>query len=209
MCIRDRISEATPGYFGDRGKVGTVQPNHGLDAVFGVREDEVEFMPDIGDRIHLEWNGKPVAGGGFLQAYAPTTGTARGAFADGRTAVIEHSFGAGRTLLVGTHPGIAYFRTSNPDNLAYFADGLAWAGKKPRVSLSNPKLQARLHEGPEGAVLWVLNPTRESQKAEISVDQQIASFGEPYWSTYPDAMGAGTITVPPRDVLILRLNKAA
>ncbi|HTM76044.1 MAG TPA: alpha-amylase family protein, partial [Devosia sp.] len=29
------ISEATPGYFGDRGKVGTVQPNNGLDAVFG------------------------------------------------------------------------------------------------------------------------------------------------------------------------------
>ena len=30
------ISEATPGYFGDRGKVGTVQPHNGLDVVFGV-----------------------------------------------------------------------------------------------------------------------------------------------------------------------------
>ena len=201
------ISEATPGYFGDRGKVGTVQPHNGLDRVFGARESDVEFMPDIGDRIHLEWNGKPVAGGGFLQAYAPSTGTARGAFTDGRTAVVEHSFGEGRTLLVGTHPGIAYFRTSNADNLAYFADVLDWAGKKPRVTMSNLKLHARLHEGPDGAVLWVINPTRESQKAEISVDQQSASFGEPYWSTYPDAVGAGTINVPPRDVLIVRLHK--
>ena len=68
------ISEATPGYFGDRGKVGTVQPNNGLDAVFGAREADVEFMPDIGDRIALELDGKPVEGGGFLQAYTATTG---------------------------------------------------------------------------------------------------------------------------------------
>ncbi|WP_172123660.1 MULTISPECIES: beta-galactosidase [unclassified Devosia] len=202
------ISEATPGYFGDRGKVGTVQPNNGLDGVFGARESEVEFMPDIGDRIRFDFSGKPVGGGGFLQSYAPTTGTARGGFTDGRTAVVENSFGEGRTLLVGTHPGIAYFRTSNAENLAYFADVLAWTGNKPRVTLSNPQLHARLHEGPEGAVLWVINPTREAQKAEVMVDQQIASLGEPYWSSYNAADGAGTITVPARDVLIVRLNKS-
>ena len=44
------ICEACPGYFGDRGHVGTRQPNHGLDRVFGAVEDEVEFMPDIADR---------------------------------------------------------------------------------------------------------------------------------------------------------------
>ncbi|MGO7690281.1 beta-galactosidase trimerization domain-containing protein, partial [Rhizobium ruizarguesonis] len=51
------IAEACPGYFGDRGHVGTVQPNMGLDEVFGAREEDVEFMPDIGDRIHFDLDG--------------------------------------------------------------------------------------------------------------------------------------------------------
>ncbi len=47
---------ACPGYFGDRGHVGQVQPKMGLDEVFGAREEEVEFMPDIGDRIHFKFD---------------------------------------------------------------------------------------------------------------------------------------------------------
>lgn len=199
------ISEATPGYFGDRGKVGTVQPNNGLDAVFGVREDEVEFMPDIGDRIRFEFDGKPVKGGGFLQSYAPTSGTARGRFDDGRTAVVEHSFGAGRTLLVGTNPGIAYFKESNADNLRYFADVLTWAGRTPQVRLSNPVLQARLHEGPEGRILWVLNPSRETQQSSVTLDGGEASFGKAYWSSQGASASGSAITIPARDALVVRL----
>ena len=85
------ISEACPGYFGDRGRVGTVQPNNGLDAVFGAREVEVEFMPDIADRSGFTYQGNRITAGGFLQAYAPTTGTPRGDFADGRLAVVENA----------------------------------------------------------------------------------------------------------------------
>ena len=98
------IAEACPGYFGDRGTVGTTQPNFGLDRVFGAREDEVEFMPDIGDRIHFTFDGKPVQGGGLLQSYHATTGTPRGTFNDGRICMVEHRFGAGQTLLIGTNP---------------------------------------------------------------------------------------------------------
>ena len=43
------IAEGCPGYFGDHGHVGTVQPNHGLDALFGARESYVEFTPDLLD----------------------------------------------------------------------------------------------------------------------------------------------------------------
>jgi len=199
------ISEATPGYFGDRGKVGTVQPNNGLDAVFGATEDEVEFMPDIGDRIRLEFNGKPIKGGGFLQSYTPTTGTVRGKFADGRLAVVENSFGKGKTLLIGTHPGVAYFKDSNADNLAWFADALAWTGRTQHVRLSNPALQARLHEGPNGKVLWVMNATRDKQKAAVALAVGTPSFGPTYWANEGASASGDTITVPPRDVLIVRL----
>jgi beta-galactosidase len=200
------ISEATPGYFGDRGKVGTVQPHNGLDRVFGAREVDVEFMPDIGDRIHLTFNGKPVDGGGFLQAYVPTTGTILGSFTDGRQAIVENRFGQGRTLLIGTHPGIAYFKTSNPDNLRFFADAFAWTGKTQQVRLSNPALQARLHMGEAGQILWILNPTRDSQSATLSINGQAPSFGHRFWSNEGASTEGDTVVIPPRDVVIVGLE---
>ncbi|WP_108460203.1 beta-galactosidase [Devosia naphthalenivorans] len=199
------ISEATPGYFGDRGKVGTVQPNSGLDAVFGARENEVEFMPDIANRIRFDFDGKTLVGGGFLQSYTPTTGTVRGKFSDGRIAVIENQHGSGRSLLVGTHPGVAYFKTSNAENLGYFADVFAWTGKTQHVAVSNHVLQARLHDGPQGKVLWLINPTREAQETIVTLATGAFNAGHCYWG---EAAGssAGKFTVPARDVLVLGMG---
>jgi len=200
------ISEATPGYFGDRGKVGTVQPNNGLDVVFGVREDEVEFMPDIGDRIRFALDGAPVQGGGFLQSYLPTTGQERGQFADGRIAVVEHRHGKGRTLLVGTNPGIAYFKTSSAANLRYFANVFAWTGRTRRVHLDNPVLQARLHQGPSGHhVLWVLNSTRAAQRATVTVEGALARFGAAHWQGAGARANGSQVVVPARDALVVEI----
>ena len=156
------ISEACPGYFGDRGRVGTVQPNNGLDAVFGAREAEVEFMPDIANRYGFTFNDNKVTAGGFLQSYAATTGTPRGAFADGRLAVVENAHGKGRTLLVGTHPSVDYYRTSAASGRRWFADAFAWTGKAQRVAVDNPAVQVRAHEGDGRTYLWFVNATREA-----------------------------------------------
>lgn len=203
------ISEATPGYFGDRGKVGTVQPNNGLDQVFGVREDEVEFMPDIGDRISFTFGRDAIQGGGFLQSYTLTGGKELGRFADGRIAVVEHSFGKGRTLLVGTHPGVGYFTTTSDAGRQYFADAFAWTGKSQHVSLSNPHLQARVH-GADGQAqtLWVLNPTREPQTADVTFGSHLGKpgFGETHWAGGTASVSGTSITVPPRDGLVVRLT---
>jgi beta-galactosidase len=198
------ISEATPGYFGDRGKVGTVQPNNGLDVVFGARENDVEFMPDIGDRIHFALDGAPVAGGGFLQSYTATTGRPRGNFDDGRLAVVENTHGKGRTLLVGTHPGIANFKTSSAENLGYFAKVFEWTGRSRNLATGNPALIARLHTGPDGGAIYVLNPTREEQKATIALGHEHKSLriGGAYWGS----ADGPAVVVPPRDVLILKLQ---
>jgi beta-galactosidase len=197
------ISEATPGYFGDRGKVGTRQPNHGLDAVFGVVEDEVEFMPDIGDRIRFDFDDKPVRGGGFLQSYRLEGATARGSFADGRTAVAEHSYKKGRTLLVGTNPGIGYFKHSEADNRRYFADVLAWTGTTQRIVLSDNRVQARLHEAGGRKVLWIVNPLREAIAITVEVDGRQASASRAFWGE--DVQG-GRATVGGRDVVVVELT---
>ena len=95
----------------------------GLDAVFGAREDEVEFMPDIGDRIHFELDGAAVDGGGFLQSYR--LDRRHGDAATSPTAVLPSSkmpIGKGRTLLIGTNPSVAYYRTQGKANGAFFAE---------------------------------------------------------------------------------------
>ncbi len=184
-----------------------MQPNFGLDAVFGVREAEVEFMPDIGDRIHLAMDGKPVAGGGFLQSYTLQGGKDRGHYDDGRLAIVEHTHGKGRTLLVGTHPSIGYFRESGDDNRRYFADVFAWTGKTQHVRLSNPAMQARLHKSADGACLWVINPTRSVQKASVAFGGQhgTPSLGGVSWGD-GSAVTGNQISVPPRDALVVRLT---
>lgn len=196
------ISEATPGYFGDRGKVGTVQPNNGLDKVFGVREAEVEFMPDLGDRIAFDFGGQTIRGGGFLQSYTLDGAKELGRFADGRLAVAEHAYGAGKTLLVGTNPGIGYFKKSEAASKAYFAAVLDWAGAKQRVVISDNRLQARLHVAGDRKTLWILNPLREAVSLNVSVDGKPARAGKAHWGTMS---GSGTLSVPARDVVIVEL----
>ena len=200
------ISEGCIAYFGDRGHVGVRQPNFGLDEVFGAREDEVEFMPDIGDRIRLTMDGNPIAGGGYLQSYQLAGGRERGRYADGRLAAVEHAFGAGRTLLVGTHPSIGYFRESGEPNRRYFADMFAWTGKTQHVWLSNPALQARLHKGAHEAFLWIINPTRRSEEATVRVgphDGRLVA-DTVLWGD-PRAIEGGRVSVPARDALVVRL----
>ena len=51
------ICEGFPGYFGDRGHVGEVQPNLGLDRLFGASERYVEFTPDLLENLTLQVRG--------------------------------------------------------------------------------------------------------------------------------------------------------
>src|SRR5262249_43381426 len=76
------VSEGCPGYFGDGGTVGTVQPNLGLDQLFGARETYVQFTPDILDRLTLTVRDKEIGGGYFLQEYKLAGGQTVGQYAN-------------------------------------------------------------------------------------------------------------------------------
>ncbi|MBV9171367.1 MAG: beta-galactosidase trimerization domain-containing protein, partial [Chloroflexi bacterium] len=178
------VSEGCPGYFGDHGHVGTQQPNLGLDVVFGARERNVEFMPDLGDSIAVSLSGNTLAGALFAQTYEVAGGEAVG-FIDGAPAIVDHTYGRGRTRLAGTFPGAARTRLDAPPgpvprpsgstftthrsaslelapaaerlaaSRAFFADLLNWAGVTPHVRADDPELIARLHHEPEGGALYL------------------------------------------------------
>ena len=204
------ICEGLPAYFGDHGHVGTVQPNTGLDEVFGAREKYVEFDPDISEDLMLEVKGKKIYGRYFRQDYSLHGGREAGQYSNGNTAAVENTFGQGRTMLMGTFPGAGYYLHHGSATRELFADFLKMAGVVPRVSIDDPSVQARLHKGPGGTYLWVTNSTRAAKKVTVSL---VAGEGE--FKSAKDLWGTGailrngrqlTMNVPARDAVVAALR---
>ena len=206
------VSEGLPGYFGERGKVGTRQPNLGLDELFGARESYVEFTPDLLDNLKLQVQGKTIGGRFFIQKYKLANGAkAVGQFEAGETAAVEHGFQKGRALLIGTFPGAAYFLHHSPDTKAFFASLLDWAGIKQQIRVSTPEVKARLHTGASGNYLWILNPTRQPRTATVTMERSAASFSsaQDVWmrgAKVKVERGALELTIDERNAAILRLD---
>jgi beta-galactosidase len=204
------VSEGCPAYFGDHGHVGTVQPNHGLDTVFGGREQYVEFTPDILDDLALIVSGKALRGSTYLQAYEPQAGTAVGWYADGRVAALEHSHGKGKTLLIGTMVGAGYGFAPSEEGRAWFRSLLDWAGVAQHVQTDDAAVTVRLHRGAAGRLyLWVVNPTRERRTVRVDLSQtwRGRGIGRTHWGDAPTLLSGPSIhiVVGERDATIVEL----
>ena len=203
------ISEGCPAYFGNLGRVGLQQPNYGLDELFGVKQEYVQFTPDILGDLKVSLNeGKEFSGSLYLQSYQTTTGIELGKFEDGKKAVIENAFGKGKTLLIGTFPGYAYYSKHDDQTKSFFRNVLAWAGIKQNVKVSDNKLIARLHVNKNNVFLWITNATRETISAEIMVSEKLGKFtgcksasGESK-SVYDNSF---SVTIPERNVGVYKM----
>jgi len=202
------VCEGCPGYFGDRGRVGTTQPNLGLDALFGAREVDVEFTPDLLTDLRWNLNGTRAWGGLFMQAYEPTTGTPVGWYDDGRIAAVDHTYGRGRTRLMGTMPSAGH--GAHPENgcADLFADVLAYGAKRRHVHCSDPRIKARLHAGAGGTYLWVANPARRPLPVRLELSEAWGPFASARTLSGAEAQIEGrivTLAAGARDVTVLAL----
>jgi beta-galactosidase len=202
------VSEGCPGYFGDGGTVGTVQPNLGLDQLFGARETYVQFTPDLLGKLGLTVKGKEVIGQYFLQEYKLAGGQAAGQYANGHIAAVENTSGAGKTLLIGTFPGGGYFHSHTAAAREFFAGLLAWAGVEQQVQSSDPEVKARLHKGAGGTYLWVVNPTRTARTVKISLPSTFQRAVELWQESSRPTVSGNTVetTVGDRDAAVIRLE---
>ena len=185
-----------------------MQPNHGLDELFGAREAYVEFTPDILEDVRFVSGGLSVPGGVFLQAFEPTSGTAAGWYEDGTVAVVDHAFGAGRTRLIGTMAGAGYGRNEDPGGGAFFAGCLAFGAKTQHVECSDPNVWARLHDGDGGRYLWVANPLRREVPVRVRLSEALDGFSaaRPLWGEGGTIDGSSLdMSVEGRNVSILEL----
>jgi beta-galactosidase len=203
------ISEGCPAYFGDGAHVGMVQPNYGLDEVFGARESYVEFTPDILGDLRANLSGTSFWGGIFLQAYEPTTGTPAGWYEDGKIAVVDNHYGAGRTRLIGTMAGAGHATHPKDGSAAFFAKLFEFGGKAQHVRSSDPQVKARLHKGEGGVYLWIANPTRQPRPVRVDVGEIGGAFttATRHWGADAEVEGRTVVlTAPARDVTVLALQ---
>ncbi|HEY5560257.1 MAG TPA: alpha-amylase family protein [Clostridiaceae bacterium] len=201
------IVEGCPAYFGDNGTVGIVQPNYGFQEACGAVEQSVEFMPDLGDKIVFDYEGKQIDGGLFLQAYKVKSGKEIGRYEDGRIAAVQNSFGKGQILLIGTYPSEGYYRNQTTDNRNFFASLLTWADKEQLVKVSNTKLQVRIRKCDEGTYLWAINPTNGEESAEIILSEVVTGIKTKLWGDNMPVFKNGSISIciPPKDAVIIQI----
>jgi beta-galactosidase len=205
------VSEGLPAYFGERGKVGTRQPNYALDELFGAQETYVEFTPDLLDSLKFDVKGKPVGGRFFLQQYQTAGGEIAGKYPGGETAAVEHRAGKGKTLLLGSFPGGSYFLNHAPDTRAFFASLLEWAGVHQLAKTGEAEVKARIHTGAGGTYLWVINPTRQKRTSTVILEQRAGKFsnGSDLWrpEAKPQISGSTVnVVLEDRDAAVIRLE---
>lgn len=203
------VSEGCPGYFGgDDASVGAVQPNLGLDQLFGARETYVQFTPDLLGRLTLTVKGKQIVGQYFLQEYRLAGGEAAGTYANGHIAAVEHATGAGKTLLIGTFPGGGYFRNHTPATREFFAGLLEWAGVQQQVQSSDAEVKARLHRGAGGTFLWVVNPTRTPKTVKVTLPAAFQRSADLWQESNQPAVAGNVVTtmVGDRNAAVIRLE---
>ncbi|MEZ4733586.1 MAG: beta-galactosidase [Caldilineaceae bacterium] len=203
------VAEGCPAYWGDQAHVGTVQPNLGLDELFGCRESYVEFTPDILGDLKFNFSGLPTWGGIFRQAYTPTTGTPVGWYADGQVAAVDNNYGKGKTRLLGTMVGAGYAAHSQEGTSPFFAGLLDFAGKAQQIVSSDPQVKARLHIGEGGAYLWIANPTRQARPVRLTLSQAWGPFTKctSLWGATAAIEGQTlVITALARDVSVVQVQ---
>jgi beta-galactosidase len=210
------VAEGCPAYFGDGFRASMTQPGGGLDELFGVRESYMEFTPDLLGDLALTVAGDRIWGAEYLQCYEPVTGEASGWYDDGRIAAVDNRYGKGKTRLIGTMPGYGYsvhggdkgsYQAPVGAETSLFEGVLAFAGKTPRLRVTDPRIAARLHEGGGGTYLWIANPVRQAVplRAELPGD----SFSAARTILGPEAVwkdGSLRVTVPARQVIIYELG---
>lgn len=206
------VCDGAPGWFGDNVHASPVQPRPELATLFGVTEESALFTPDLLRDLAFHGDGYTAFGGEVRQSFVPTTGTAVGWYPDGAVAVVDHTYGAGRTRLVGTHAGTGYY--AHPEAGGFFDDTLRWAGVAPAVTVGDQRIVVRLHRGDGRTYLWLLNPAHEDVSTTVSWPE-----GTPpavpigiRWgdkdSITPVGMEALEVRIPARDGLVLDLAGA-
>lgn len=163
------VSEGCPAYFGDYGHAATEQPGYGLDEMFGVREEYVEFTPDLLENFSFTYEGMPVWGGEYLQTYRLSGGSAVCHDAQDRIIGARHQYGKGETILLGTCPSRGYIDHIEQSQTSLAVLAATSLGMERNVRMDNPRVRIRLHHSTQGLYSWLINAQKTPQRVRFSL----------------------------------------
>lgn len=184
------ISEGCPGYLDEHCHVGAIQPNLGLDQLFGVQEAYVEFTQDLLQNEAMTWEGRIFYGGEYLQSYNLKGARELVKGKDNRTLIAENKYGQGTALLIGTSPALGYANHPESEQKEFFRWIAQKAGLAANAACDNPNVHARIHSDGTNVFLWLINEDHSIQNTRIRFDGTYTCNGIEtfYWQ-------GGTLTI--------------
>lgn len=158
-----------------------------------------------------------VATAGILHVLEPSGGgTAVARYDGGECAAVTNVVGAGRTLLLGFHPGYSYRAAGaggRPAVLPLLAAPVRGMLGRPRADVDDPRIESMLFEHESGIAVTLANFTREppvagrvlSVAAGREVREVVSGLRGPLpWRRDGDRVEVTLPAVDPVDVIILR-----
>jgi beta-galactosidase len=165
------VAEARLAWNDERGFAAEVIPGAGLHEVFGVREKHVWMRRE--PRL-LMADGQSLRGALYASTVDVLSKNARVlATVDSEPAVVASHYGKGETMYIGSYIGWGNQPDEQKDNVEFIRRLAEWAGVTKPVGTSHdgvsPPLVARLHAGPSGYLLFLINHDSTGQNAAITV----------------------------------------
>jgi beta-galactosidase len=173
------VAEARLAWNDERGFSSDRVPGFGLEKVFGAKEKLIRpvekakiLVAPAADLPGLA-PGTTIVAEAFEEDLEPLpSGRVLAKFANGEPAIVEHKFGKGRAILVGSFPALAYQRQLNASTKRLLLALARSAGVSPEVEVSGlgtSEVEVRRLTSDRVQFLFAFNHARTPAQAAISV----------------------------------------
>jgi beta-galactosidase len=170
------VAEARLAWNDERGFAAEIVPGAGLHDVFGVREKHVWMrreprleIADSGGALTAGLGGRALRGALYASTVDVLSKDARVlASIEGEPAVVASRYGRGETLFIGSYIGWGNQPEQQRDNAEFIRRLAEWARVTKPVEGGATPLVVRLHQGPQGYVLFLVNHDSTARDATLT-----------------------------------------
>ncbi len=175
------VAEARPAWNDERGFANARIPGAGLDEVFGAREAvlrvteplALNLARDLPNELR-ELAGQQIPGSTYLETLIAAPGArVLATTATGEPVAVQHSFGKGRAVLLGTFVSAAFEQDPQKNAAAgkLIAALVRGAGVEPRVKMTGARglVEARLMESDRALLLVAINHDTSPEHVAIEL----------------------------------------
>ena len=147
--------------------VTPIVPGQGLDELFGCRRADIRTAPAV-FLPKLQLGGLPIETRMHKESLQPQDGArVIGTFSSGEIAAVEHSYGKGRAIYLGTNPFLSYCVNADPNLITWMH---TLHGDIPRHAYTDvPDIVARVLISGDSKLVFLLNTLAQTTTVQLTV----------------------------------------